>query len=112
MNHHDMHQPDYGTGQKKLGIYLIGIISCAILTLIAFWAVGVGTFSKLQVFVIIYTAACIQFLVQLICFLRLNVQTEQGKSNVMSLVFTGVILVSIILGSLWIMWNLNYYMMH
>jgi len=112
MDHHDDEVIDYGTGQKKLSIYIIGIILCSILTIIAFWAVMSGHFSKLATFVIIYSAACIQFLVQLVCFLRLNTQTPQGRTNVMSLVFTGVILVSIIVGSLWIMWNLDYNMMH
>jgi cytochrome o ubiquinol oxidase operon protein cyoD len=109
--HHDMHQPDYGTAQKKLGVYAFGLISCAILTLIAFWAVEANHFSRLQTFSIIYTAACIQFLVQVICFLRLNVQNEKARTNVMALLFTLVILVTIIIGSLWIMWNVNYYMM-
>jgi cytochrome o ubiquinol oxidase operon protein cyoD len=104
-------QPDYGTGKKTLGIYAGGLIACSILTLIAFGAVMANTFPRGQVFVIIYTAACLQFLVQLFCFLRLNTQTEQGKINILSLVFTGVILVSIIVGSLWIMWNCHYHMM-
>lgn len=110
MNDQDINQTNYGTGKKTLTIYLIGFVSCVLLTLIAFWTVMSGNFVKWETFVIIYTAACIQFLVQLVCFLRLNIQTEQGQTNVMSLIFTGVILISIIVGSLWIMWNLNYNM--
>src|SRR5262245_31144077 len=109
---HPTHQPDFGTGQKKLGIYLIGVISCAILTLLAFWVVMENTLEKWEVFTIIYAAAFIQFFIQLICFLRLNLQTGQGRNNVMTLVFTGVILTTIIVGSLWIMWSLNYNMVH
>lgn len=112
MDHHDDEPIDYGTGQKKLSVYIVGIILCSILTIIAFWTVMSGQFSKLETFVIIYAAACIQFFVQVICFLRLNTQTEQGRTNVMALVFTIVILISIIVGSLWIMWNLDYNMMH
>lgn len=112
MNEHQLNQPDYGTGQKKLSTYVMGVVSCAVLTLISFWAVMSGNFTKPQVFGIIYVSACIQFVVQLICFLRLNTQTEQGRINVMSLVFTAVILTCIIVGSVWIMWNLNYFMMH
>lgn len=108
----EQHEVDYGTGQKKLGIYLLGLISCVILTVIAFWVVLASGFAKWQMFVIIYAAAIIQFLVQLICFLRLNTQTEQGRNNVMSFVFTLVILISIIVGSLWIMSNVNYNMLH
>ncbi len=112
MQHHEERLPDYGTGKKKLGIYVIGLISCTILTLIAFGVVMANQFSKWQVFATIYIAACIQLLVQVICFLRLNVQTEQARINVMSILFTGVILLSIIIGSLWIMWNCNFNMMH
>jgi cytochrome o ubiquinol oxidase operon protein cyoD len=107
-----MHLPDFGTGQKKLSTYLIGLFICSVLTLIAFWVVMSHRYTHLETFIIIYAAACIQFLVQLIFFLRLNTQTEQGRTNIMSLIFTGVVLVTIIVGSLWIMWNLNYYMSH
>lgn len=105
-------QADFGTGQKKLSTYIIGTILCVALTLIAFWAVMDSRLERWQLFVIIYAAAVIQFFVQLVCFLRLNTQTEQGQINVMSLIFTGVILICIILGSLWIMWNLNYNMLN
>lgn len=107
-----MKESDYGTGQKKLGLYLVGFISCSILTLLSFWAAMSQRFSKLEVLVLILSSAGIQFLVQAIFFLRLTTQTEQGRTNIMTFLFTGVILISIILGSLWIMWNLNYYMIH
>jgi cytochrome o ubiquinol oxidase operon protein cyoD len=112
MDHHGMKEPDYGTGPKKLVTYLVGFISCAILTLFSFWGVMSQRFSKLEVLALIFSSACLQFLVQVIFFLRLTTQTEQGRTNIMTFLFTGVVLISIILGSLWIMWNLNYYMMH
>lgn len=107
-----MNDPDYGAGPKKIGLYLVGFISCSLLTLFSFWSVMSQRFSKLEVLALIFSSACIQFLVQVIFFLRLTTQTEQGRTNIMTFLFTGVILTSIILGSLWIMWNLNYYMMH
>lgn len=109
---HDAKQPDYGTGQKKLSIYLLGLLICSILTLLAFWVVIANPLGKHETFIMIYSAACLQFFVQLICFLRLNTQTEQGRMNVMAILFTGVILLSIIIGSLWIMFNLDYNMMN
>ena len=81
MSHHEVGQSDYGTGQKKLGMYVAGVISCIVLTIIAFWAVMSGRFSKFEVLTIIFSAACIQFLVQVICFLRLTTETEQGKTK-------------------------------
>jgi len=110
MHDHLDAQPDYGTGQKKLSIYIAGIIACAILTLLSFWAVMESHLSRGQIFALIYISACVQFLVQLVCFLRLNTMTHQGRMNVMAFVFTIVILVCVIAGSLWIMYNLNYAM--
>jgi cytochrome o ubiquinol oxidase operon protein cyoD len=106
------YQPDYGTGQKKLSIYVYGLVACILLTILSFWAVMANPFSKHAILAIIFASAIVQFLVQVICFLRLNTSTEQGLNNVLSIVFTFVILVTIIAGSLWIMWNVNYYMMH
>lgn len=112
MDHPAISESDYGTGKKKLSIYVAGLIICSILTIVAFWAVMLHTLPKTEILIIIYLAAIIQFLVQLICFLRLNVQTEQGRNNVMSLIFTIVILIAIIFGSIWIMWNVNHNMMY
>ncbi len=107
-----MDQPDYGTGQKKLSIYLFGVASCVILTVIAFGMVMAKQFTRMEIFTVIYSAAIVQFFVQVICFLRLNTQTPRAKVNVLSIVLTMVILLTIVVGTVWIMWNLNYYMMH
>lgn len=113
MAHHEHEsQPDFGTGQKKLSVYTFGFICCIILTVFAFWVILEGHFTKAQAFTLIYTAAIIQFIIQLVCFLRLNAQTPQGRTNILTFIFTGVILVTVIVGSLWIMWNLNYFMMN
>lgn len=106
------HHPDFGTGQKKLSIYIFGVISCAVLTFIAFNVVMANHFSTLKILTTIYLAAIIQFFIQVICFLRLNTETPQAQINVMSILFTLVILITIVAGSLWIMWSLNYYMMN
>jgi cytochrome o ubiquinol oxidase operon protein cyoD len=111
MGHHESHQPDYGTGQKTLGIYVAGVLGCTVLTLFSFWVVMAGGMSKAQTFTAIYVSAIIQFFVQVICFLRLNTQTEQSRMNVMSLVFTGIILLTIVVGTLWIMHNLQFNML-
>jgi cytochrome o ubiquinol oxidase operon protein cyoD len=103
--------PDFGTNKKQLGPYFIGLALCIILTLIAFGTVMSNALPQWQIFTLIYGAAIIQFFVQLICFLRLQVHTEQGKNNVVAFIFTGVVLMTIVIGSLWIMWNVNYNMM-
>lgn len=103
---------DYGTGQKKLNIYVAGLIACVILTLLSFWVVMAEHLTKMQTVAVIFISAIIQFIVQLVCFIRLNTQTEQSRMNVISLIFTIVILTSIVAGSLWIMFDLNYFMMN
>ncbi len=105
-------ESDYGTGKKTLKMYLTGFFLCVILTLIPFYAVIYKSLSHTQIFVIIFASAIIQFFVQVICFLRLNLQTDQGKLNALSFIFTIVVLGIIIGGSLWIMFHLNYNMMH
>jgi len=106
----ELSQPDYGTARKKLGIYLIGLLICTILTLMAFEIAQHPHFSRGLNLLFIYMAAFAQFLVQVICFLRLTTETEQGVNNILSFIFTIVILITIIAGSWWIMWSLNYYM--
>lgn len=104
--------PDYGMADKNLGIYIKGIIFCVILTLVPFAAVQYKDYFAGYVFVIIMISAILQFFVQLKCFLRLNYTTEQAKLNVLSFVLSIVLLLILVFGSLWIMWNLNYNMMH
>jgi cytochrome o ubiquinol oxidase subunit IV len=112
-----MHDPeiiesDYGTGKKHLTIYIIGFIICTLLTLSSFWITEAVNIKRIDKFFILYGAAFIQFITQLICFIRLNTKTKQSKLNVISLVFTCMILITIVAGTLWIMWNLNYNMIH
>ena len=112
MDQHHEAPVDFGTGEKRLSVYLVGLFICVLLTLLAFWIVMAQQYAHWLVFSVIYIAAILQFFVQVICFLRLNLKTTQSRINVMSLLFTGVILLSIVAGSLWIMWNLNYNMLH
>jgi cytochrome o ubiquinol oxidase operon protein cyoD len=110
MSEHTSHT-DYGLNKKKLGIYSTGIILCIILTIIPFYAVMHGLLSKAHTLHLILATATLQFLTQVFCFLSVNSKTEQGKTNYMSFVFTIVIIAVLIVGSIWIMANLDYNMM-
>ena len=102
----------YGTGKKKLGIYIVGVILCVILTLVSFLTIMYSVLSTTTMLAIIFVSALVQFIVQVVCFLRLNAKNEQNRMNLMSFIFTIVILFVLISGSLWIMWSLHYRMMH
>ena len=103
---------DFGTGKKTFRIYFSGFLLCVILTLIPFLVVIHQVGSTAFILAVILSTALLQFFVQVICFLRLNTQTVQGVTNVLSFVFTGVVLLVVIGGSVWIMTSLNYFMMH
>ena len=110
--HPNTHQSDYGTSQKHFGVYVFGFITCIILTLVAFYGVMHPSLSRHQLFTLVFGTALVQFIVQAICFLGLNVKTLQGKMNVTSLIYTMIVAGTTIFGSIWIMYNLNYFMMN
>ena len=105
-------EPDYGIRQKTLGVYVFGVVLCIILTLIPFGVVMYNYGSHTFQYTVLGISAFLQFMVQVLCFLRLNGSTAQAKTNVAAFVFTIIVAVVVIAGSLWIMVNLNYNMMH
>lgn len=106
------HQKDYGTNKKTFSVYMLGFLLCIILTLIPFYVVIEHTMSKATMLEVLLVSAVLQFFVQVICFLRFHGKTEQGLLNIYTFSFTGVVCVVLIGGSLWIMNNLNYFMMN
>lgn len=109
-HHHELETTD-GLGRKSLTTYLIGFVLCLVLTFIAFAIVGKDSLSKEFLYLTVSVLAILQLIVQVICFLRLNA-SEGARWNLISFLFTALITFVIVGGSLWIMWNLNYNMMH
>lgn len=58
----------------------------------------------------ILAMAVVQILVHLVCFLHMNTKSDEGW-NMTAFVFTVLIIAILVVGSIWIMWNLNYNMM-
>lgn len=105
---HDSHAAhDTHTSFKS---YAIGFILAVILTVIPFKLVMDGTMDKGTILWIILGMAVVQMLVHLKYFLHLDTSSEQ-RGNVVALLFTALILVIVVAGSLWIMHNLNANMM-
>lgn len=91
--------------------YLIGFGLAAILTVIPFWLVmGDVLPSKLATTGIILAFAVAQMLVHIVYFLHLNTRS-QGGWNMLAAIFTVVLVVITISGSLWVMHNMNANMM-
>ena len=98
-------------GHGSLRSYLIGFALSVVLTAIPFWLVMTGALGDAQATAIAVIAlAVLQILVHTVCFLHVNTQAEGGWTLV-AYVFTAVILLITIAGSLWIMYHLNSNMM-
>jgi cytochrome o ubiquinol oxidase operon protein cyoD len=110
--HHDHHEHGHDhDNHGSLKTYVIGFVLSVILTAIPFWMVMKGTFesSETTSFVILAFAA-VQIVVHMVYFLHMNAKSEGGW-NLLSLIFT-VLLVGIVLsGSIWVMYHLHHNMM-
>ncbi|MEM9243315.1 MAG: cytochrome o ubiquinol oxidase subunit IV [Pseudomonadota bacterium] len=112
MSTHDHHYEITDKLSKKtLGRYITGLVLCLILTFIPFGVVITRPFSKEYMYMTLVICAVLQLFVQSRFFLRLNAG-PQGRWSLMSFLFALFVVLVIAFGSLWIMYNLNYNMMH
>lgn len=105
-HHHEMHA-SHGT----LGSYLTGFILSVVLTAIPFWLVMNHVIEdKTMIAVMIMGLGFIQIVVHMIFFLHMDSKSEGGWT-LMALLFTVVLVLIALMGSLWVMHNLNVNMM-
>lgn len=98
-------------GRFTLRGYLIGFGTAAVLTAIPFWIVMSGAIASPGVASAVVVAFAIaQILVQTAAFLHVNARV-QGGWTLIAYVFTAVIVLITIAGSIWIMYHLNLNMM-
>ena len=106
---------DAGAGSKTT--YIIGFALSIILTLIAFLLVHIHVAHHHAfppdsfMMIILPLLAVIQLFVQLIFFLHLS-RESKPRWNALALLFAVIVIVILVIGSLWIMSNLNYRMMY
>lgn len=108
---HEKAEIHFGMGQKTLATYLTGFFLCIVLTLIPFWLVIQHVLPNKHLYLALFVFAVIQLYVQVVFFLRVNASPE-GRWNLGSFLFTLLILAIVVIGALWIMYNLNFYMAH
>ncbi len=99
-----------GWAEKSFKNYMIGFISCLLLTGISFYLVQAMSLDKTIIYASIAVFAIVQLLVQVFCFLGFSTSSE-GRLNTLPFLFTLLIIFFLIGGSLWIMHNLNVLMM-
>lgn len=87
--------------------YLIGFIFSFFLTIIPFYFIFQKNFFKPWLIIaILLLCAIIQIFTHLICFLHINNSSEQ-RWNLISLIFSTLIILILVNGTIWIMIHLN-----
>lgn len=99
-------QPEHGTFKS----YLVGFLLSVILTVLPFWLVMEHMLGRESLLLVISVLAVIQIVVQLMFFLHMNSRSEGGW-NMIAFLFTVLIILILVIGSLWIMFHLNHNMM-
>jgi cytochrome o ubiquinol oxidase operon protein cyoD len=107
-DHHDHHEEgSHGTFKS----YMTGFVLAVILTAIPFWLVmGDVLASRTTTVLIIMGLGVVQIFVHMIYFLHMNTKSEGGWTF-MALLFTLVLVMITMVGSLWVMYHLNINMM-
>ncbi|WP_448950819.1 cytochrome o ubiquinol oxidase subunit IV [Labrys neptuniae] len=104
--HEDPHHDGHGSSHATRKSYLIGFGLSVVLTFIPFWLVMTGALeSKVATSLIVIALAVIQIVVHVIYFLHMDAKSENGW-NLMALIFTVVLVVITLTGSLWVMYHL------
>ncbi len=107
---HD-HIHDEPGAHGSMGSYMIGFGLSVLLTAIPFWLVMGNVLGRAQTTgLVIMGFAVVQIVVHMIFFLHMNTRAEGGWS-MMALIFTLVLVVITLSGSMWVMYHLNHNMM-
>lgn len=105
------HEHDDAHNHGSLRSYMIGFWLSVGLTAVPFYLVMSGMIdSKQIVSAIIVACAVAQIVVHMVCFLHMDAKSEGGWT-LMALIFTVIIVVITLAGSLWVMYHLNVNMM-
>ncbi|MGC3964167.1 MAG: cytochrome o ubiquinol oxidase subunit IV [Rhodocyclaceae bacterium] len=108
---HDHHDHDDGASHGSLSDYITGFVLSVILTAIPFWLVMGKVIDKPNVTALVILGfAAVQIVVHMIYFLHMNARSEGGW-NMLALIFTLVLVVITLAGSLWVMYHMNANMM-
>ncbi|MEX1666967.1 cytochrome o ubiquinol oxidase subunit IV [Zhongshania arctica] len=114
MSEHNQHSLDHHEEEgphSTFSGYMIGFMASVILTAIPFWLVMADVFTSRNATVIVILGfALVQILVHMVYFLHMNFHSEGGW-NMLSLMFTLLLVFITLAGSLWVMYHMNVNMM-
>jgi len=100
-----------GASHGSLKGYLKGFVLAVLLTAIPFWLVMGKAFDRsTTTAVVILGFAAVQIVIHMVYFLHMNTKSEGGWT-LLALLFTLMLVVIALSGSLWVMYHLNQNMM-
>lgn len=97
------------TERGTFASYLSGFILSLVFTLAAYFSAVHHIFSSLGLTVLLLALAIVQFVIQLFFFLHVGRETKP-RWKLLTLFFMIVVALIVVIGSIWIMYNLNYRM--
>lgn len=115
---HPSHAAEHGldthhghTSHGSFKSYMTGFILAVVLTAIPFWLVMGKEIDKSSTAgLVLLGFAAVQIVVHMVYFLHMNSKSEGGWS-MLALLFTGMVVMIMLSGSLWVMYHLNHNMM-
>jgi cytochrome o ubiquinol oxidase operon protein cyoD len=109
--HEGHHDHDDGASHSTFKGYMTGFVLAVILTAIPFYLVMGKVFeSSTGTAAVVLAFAAVQIVVHMVYFLHMNTRSEGGWT-LLALLFTLVLVVITLSGSLWVMYHLNHNMM-
>ena len=110
MRKDEVYDEHTGVSHGSYRTYIIGFISSVLLTILVFFCVGFKVFDSVLLYIIVIVLALLQFYIQLVYFLHLDIRPN-NYWNFTSFIFTMIIVFILVLGTLWIMFDLYTMMM-
>jgi cytochrome o ubiquinol oxidase operon protein cyoD len=102
---------DHAQAHGSFRGYLTGFLLSVVLTAIPFWLVMNNVLDNKQATALVIMAfAVVQIVVHMVFFLHMNGRSEGGWT-MLALIFTIILVVIALTGSLWVMYHLNTNMM-
>jgi cytochrome o ubiquinol oxidase subunit IV len=97
--------------QLSLGKYVAGFVGSIALTVTAYLLATHESYSRSTVVAALACLALVQFVVQMVLFLHVGAERKPRWKLAVMVMMLGVVLI-LVVGSVWIMNNLNYRMMN
>lgn len=106
MTHHESNvDSDTGASYGTYQSYIVGFALSITFTLLSFYLVAFSGLYPATLYLIVGLLAVAQFLVQVVFFLHLNPRSNTSW-NLISFLFTLVMVLVLVIGTMWIMYNL------